>query len=123
MPDEPLEDSNTGLKYNAYLAEVRSIGGLSGSPVFALVENLQAKLKVSAFPEWKYRKHLLLGLIRGHWDYKNQQSSIDCAGDELGAVNMGIAIVTPVQEVQALLYSDELVKYRRRKDKEHVNKK
>jgi hypothetical protein len=34
MPDEPLRDVNSGLEYKAYLAEVRSIGGLSGSPVF-----------------------------------------------------------------------------------------
>ncbi len=34
MPDEPFQAHDTGLMYDAYLAEVRSIGGLSGSPVF-----------------------------------------------------------------------------------------
>jgi hypothetical protein len=34
MPNEPFKDHKTGFSYDAYLAEVRSIGGLSGSPVF-----------------------------------------------------------------------------------------
>lgn len=33
MPDEPLEDRDSGEFFDAYLAEVRSVGGLSGSPV------------------------------------------------------------------------------------------
>jgi len=32
-----LSDSKTGLNYHAFLAEVRSIGGLSGSPVFVVI--------------------------------------------------------------------------------------
>jgi hypothetical protein len=31
MPNEPLFDERTGFQYNAYIVEVRSIGGLSGS--------------------------------------------------------------------------------------------
>lgn len=31
MPEEPIEDEDTGNLYDAYLAEIRSIGGLSGS--------------------------------------------------------------------------------------------
>jgi hypothetical protein len=34
MPHEPLEASESEDTYNAYLVELRSIGGLSGSPVF-----------------------------------------------------------------------------------------
>jgi hypothetical protein len=36
MPGEPLEDPTSGFEYHAYLVEMRSIGGLSGSPVFCL---------------------------------------------------------------------------------------
>jgi hypothetical protein len=35
MPGEPLEDPSSGIEYYAYLVEMRSIGGLSGSLVFA----------------------------------------------------------------------------------------
>ena len=38
MPDEPFEDQNTGKPYHAYLVEARSIGGLSGSPVFVSLD-------------------------------------------------------------------------------------
>ena len=37
MPGEPLEDGRTGLSYTAYIVEIRSIGGLSGSPVFVVL--------------------------------------------------------------------------------------
>ncbi len=35
MPGEPLYDRKTGLSFRGYLLEVRSTGGLSGSPVVA----------------------------------------------------------------------------------------
>ena len=34
MPDEPIRDGE--FECNAYLAELRSIGGISGSPVFVI---------------------------------------------------------------------------------------
>lgn len=71
MPDEPLEDTKTGLWYNAYLLEVRSIGGLSGSPVVAYLgydRNVVGKVN-------REGKDFLLGLVRGHWDYKPSESA------------------------------------------------
>lgn len=119
MPEEPLIDADTGLPYYAYLAEVRSIGGLSGSPVYALVEPWHTEGKVTlkrgSLPEWSQRKHFLLGVLRGHWDYKKQKdASADYDDNELDAVNMGIATVTPIQEVHSILFSEPLVQRRRK---------
>ena len=114
MPDEPLIDDESGLEYHAYLAEVRSIGGLSGSPVFVVLEPgraLAGKIDLS-------RKIFLLGLIRGHWDYRYRDAPVDFAREELDAVNMGIAIVTPIQDALAIINSDDLVKARRAEDKQ-----
>ena len=57
-------------------------------------------------------------LIRGHWDYKSPGESLDYIGNELSTVNMGIAMVTPIQDVVNLLYRDELMKARRKEEKE-----
>ena len=119
MPDEPLEDPNSGLEYYAYLAEVRSIGGLSGSPVFLYLgpaRVYQKKITLS----WKIH---LLGLVRGHWDIKDKEQPLDFTHDELQAVNMGIGTITPIQDVAEILDSEELVKIRRQVDKEQSKSK
>jgi hypothetical protein len=106
MPTEPLLNGDTGGEFDAYLAEMRSIGGLSGSPVFAwLGPNRMARTDGN--------KMLLLGLIHGHWDQK--QPPIPFADSETAAVNMGIAIVTPAKYIHDILFSDAYVEERRRR--------
>lgn len=115
MPTEPLQDSNTGFKYDAYLAEVRSLGGLSGSPVFVGFPHYYRPSNIKR----SHKKYFyLLGVIRGHWDLKKRQVDLDFADDELGQVNMGIATVTPVQELDTMLNSEELKKVRAKLDRE-----
>lgn len=114
MPGEPLVDE-AGLKYRAYLAEVRSIGGLSGSPVFGYLgpaRPIRGGLELGL-------KLVLIGLIRGHWDYK-LRDTVDFNEDELAQVNMGIAIVTPITDVLEIIDGEYLVKARRRCDREFV---
>jgi len=113
MPNEPFEDENTGLSYNAYLAEVRSIGGLSGSPVFVVLgpgRTHKGKINMSF-------RFLLLGLIRGHWDYKRAKTSIDFSKDELEQVNMGIGLVTPIHEALKIIHGADLLKMRQQNDR------
>ena len=103
MPDEPLEDEQTGCSYNAYIAEIRSIGGLSGSPVFAVLgpaRPLKGAVNLGL-------RFLLVGLIRGHWDYRTGPR-LAFSENELEQVNMGMAIVTPASELFALLHSAPL---------------
>ncbi|MDT7542788.1 MAG: hypothetical protein QOE33_2692 [Acidobacteriota bacterium] len=118
MPEEPLIDENSGQEYEAYLIEVRSLGGLSGSPVFAA----QGRGLYSAVAAESVMSPGLLGLIRGHWDLRTRKNYVGYAEDEPLTVNTGIAIVTPIQEVTKLLESDELKKQRRRQEREWLAK-
>jgi hypothetical protein len=116
MPDEPLEDIDTGLEYNAYLAEVRSIGGLSGSPVFVFLgpaRSLKGKITIS-------QKIYLLGLVRGHWDIRHRGQPLGFTEDELQAVNMGIAIITPFQDALEIINGEELVRERKQADRQQA---
>jgi hypothetical protein len=106
MPDEPVQ-TKIGL-LDAYLVEARSIGGLSGSPVFVnpgLIRSHGNALKVGTNPNTYY----LVGLMHGH--FKVDISKLDAAdtnglSDE--AINMGIAIVLPIGRVQDIIDSPEL---------------
>ena len=114
MPSEPLEDVDTGLEYHAYLAEVRSIGGLSGSPAFVFLgpaRTYQKKIKIG-------QTVYLIGLVRGHWDVQHRGQPLDFTMDELQAVNMGIAIITPIQDALDIINSKELTQIRRQSDVE-----
>lgn len=85
----------------AYLIECRSIGGLSGSPVF--VATGLERAFTGASPHGSLSIYLL-GLIHGHYDVKD--SEIDqfdafdsAAGLKPDQVNTGIAIVTPARRL------------------------
>jgi hypothetical protein len=86
------------------LIEARSIGGISGSPVFvrALDENVEPPARSSV------RGMKLLGLAHGHWAIKeseiNQPSIVH---DRKNGVNLGIGIVTPATKILDILDSDE----------------
>jgi hypothetical protein len=110
MPEEPLQDKDTGLDYSAYLAEVRSIGGLSGSPVFVHVPPDRFTKESGVSPKGAA---FLLGIIRQHWDLTSKESVLDFADDFDSKLNMGIAAVTPIQEVIDTVNSKELVSRRR----------
>ena len=65
MPDEPLVDVR-GRSFDGYLLEVRSIGGLSGSPVFAVLP--PRRPLVDGVTEPVPHALFLLGIVRGHWN-------------------------------------------------------
>jgi hypothetical protein len=117
MPEEPLRDDASGDLYHAYLVEVRSIGGLSGSPVFVSVisgYNIRRSEENPSERTFSVTHHYyLLGLIRGHWDLKESEH-------EFEQINAGIAIVTPIDEVRKILFREDLVKERRREERERA---
>ncbi len=115
MPDEPIADQQSGLSYDAYLAEIRSVGGLSGSPVW-LVINPARVTPGSHVPERRLHFYLL-GLIRGHW-YKQSEWLADFGETEGEVLNTGIAIVTPIQKALDIIHSPEEVARRRSIDAE-----
>jgi hypothetical protein len=118
MPFEPLPDRNTGLGYHAYLIEARSIGGLSGSPVFAYLGPSRVVNNTLNLEQFNI---ILLGVIRGHWDH--EESGVDFVRNEVKNVNMGIAIATPAQEIRKILFSEEWVNNRRLADVRVAKKK
>ena len=121
-----MTDEKVNTKYgllDAYLIEARSIGGLSGSPVFVnlgLVRSINGKLVKSPA---SYGPHYFLGLIHGHWDEAVNSTPSDTEDiQSVKSVNMGIAIVTPGEKILDLL-NDARVKDLRDKSFEQYIKK
>jgi hypothetical protein len=109
MPVEPVRTKMLGA-IDAYLVESRSLGGLSGSPVFL---NMGFVRHTSCPPGAELRLHTrqrtwyLLGVMHGHWEADVNDVEMDAAGT-VEYVNMGIAVVTPIEKVLALLQTDPL---------------
>jgi hypothetical protein len=105
----------------AYLAEARSIGGFSGSPVFAAVDNFKVQGGiVTGLGSTFY----FLGMIHGHyginesnWDYFDPE--IDSRDDK--SLNMGIAILVTAKDVSALLDQPEFQAERERARQESLS--
>lgn len=119
MPDEPLTDPDSGLEYQAYLAEIRSIGGLSGSPVFVelgIGRQFEDTLNMTQI------QRFLLGVVRGHWNKNEYDSAADFSTDELDELNSGIALVTPITEALEIIDGEDFMKERRQQELEHLKK-
>jgi hypothetical protein len=109
MPKEPVPLGPFGLT-EAYLAEGRSIGGLSGSPVFC-----RNTVKMPGFNLQGQVKHVagvgqihLLGMVHGHWELPMDFSE----SEKSEAVNMGMSIVIPAKKILEILFSPALVQAR-----------
>lgn len=114
MPRDRLPIKGFG-QMEAYLAEGRSIGGLSGSPVFVrnTVKTPVQSVKGSSHLYGLGDGHLL-GLIHGHWDLP-----VSFPPDEQAeAVNMGVSIVVPAKKILEVLYHPQLSAMR----KDHYEK-
>ena len=99
LPEEPIPTQFGSM--DVYLIEARSIGGLSGSPVFVVHYTSPSKGQI-----------YLLGLIHGHWDVA-AGSFIDATEPKHGKreyMNVGIAMVTPAQKLIETMQGAELVK-------------
>lgn len=114
LPDEKISTDKFG-EIDAYLIEARSIGGISGSPVF-FRKPQQTDKGFSAGVNF-----YLGGLMHGHWE--TNENKIDSSSVELDFegnknVNMGIAIVTPIHKLREILHSAELINHRKAMDAE-----
>lgn len=103
--EEKIQTKDFG-DIDAYLIEARSIGGLSGSPVFlnlGVVRRVGGQIKHSEGGPMI----ILFGLIHGHFDVGS--SAIDNPDDGKAdaitpeRVNTGIAIVVPFQRIDEVL--------------------
>jgi hypothetical protein len=128
MPNEQLEsynpvDSGYEGTFNAYLVELRSIGGISGSPVFVNLDfwrlgpnTFESFIEVGGLTI--RRKMFLLGMIRAHWNLDRENAAHDYIAaanedEEIDRLNTGIAIVTPIQDVLSVIDGEEMMKIRK----------
>jgi hypothetical protein len=113
MPEEMIRSQEWCM--HAYLVEARSIGGLSGSPAFVHVgTDPRFRVRRTSKPQQPQSALVpaptfyLLGLVHGHWDAKDSVDATDedsSRGNE--SVNMGIAIVVPMQTIMYVIDQDE----------------
>jgi hypothetical protein len=105
MPD-PDDKILTEMGFiEAYLIEVRSLGGLSGSPVFVnlgLIRNTGKGIQPSISP---YGTNYFIGLTHGHFDMDATASDINDHSARANAerINKGIAIVVPSYKILEVL--------------------
>ena len=119
MPEEKIDTPDFG-SIEAYLIEARSIGGLSGSPVFVNVSGdrtaggdfargkvMKGDILYSTSP-----RIYLLGLIHGHWD---EQTVDDVISEDVARkdVNMGMAMVVPATKILEIIDQPKWVEERR----------
>jgi hypothetical protein len=99
MPVDPIHTELFG-DMRVILIESRSIGGLSGSPVFIHMGFIrwrgdQVQQAAGRYP------FMFLGLVHGHWDVK--ESEIDTAPGAdatfVEGINTGIGIVVPAEQI------------------------
>ncbi|MFZ0735220.1 MAG: hypothetical protein WAM79_23080 [Candidatus Sulfotelmatobacter sp.] len=119
----PAQQIQTELGYaDMYLIEARSLGGISGAPVFV---RPTIEFKV---PERRTGKAfdvfgaglgvILLGLMHGHWDVKeSEMNKARFIHDRQRGVNMGIAMVVPALKILETINQEALVKMRRNEEK------
>ena len=101
MNEEPVQTKV--YKREALLIECRSIGGLSGSPVFVKIPN-SFLVPEGAMPPKYAPGTYLLGVVHGHFDDVGKGSTPDTEDVAFGSgVNTGIAIVTPGVKVSELI--------------------
>lgn len=103
----------------AYLIEARSLGGLSGSPVFA-----QRSIRVLAIEETgriplAAGAIFFLGLVHGHWEWTDPTNKDPWASREHGKINVGIAMVVPAHHILEALYQPVLKELRAQAEMRH----
>lgn len=105
MPEEPVEVRQLGLM-DAYLIEARSLGGLSGSPVFVHIPANRVN-RIAMNQDIQFTGggtvFFLLGLMHGHWDTTSDPDTINEDLRETRQVNMGIAIVVPATKIMEVI--------------------
>ena len=107
MPRSKVPTAKFG-NMDAFLAEGRSIGGLSGSPVFVRsTVNMPARDSSGAPAQISGLGPIrLLGLTHGHWDLP-----LDAIAPSTH-VNMGVSIIVPAQKILETLYHPDLCRLR-----------
>jgi hypothetical protein len=108
MPEEPVETEMGFI--DAYLVEARSIGGLSGSPVFVHLGPIRTDQdgKIQSWG-WGGGMYYLLGSMLGHW--KGALSEADSVQvdrqDVREPLNWGVGVVVPAKKILEAVHRPE----------------
>lgn len=123
MPGDELitiESPVSTAEIQAYLAECRSWGGHSGSPVFWHSVLLPSETIRADVGDGKKLLQVitgrsfivaLLGLVSAHFDIKRQIGTESLTAK----MNAGIAVITPAENIRELLMSDEMIDDRKKR--------
>jgi hypothetical protein len=130
MPEEPIDFSSP--KRPAYLIETRSLGGISGSPVFLNLQPQRIRGRVEHGRPVKVRHidserlrdeiqfpYLLIGMIIGlhggtyPTDFVSEDDTDGLIAPKDVEFNAGISVVITVQDIIDFLYSERLKQARR----------
>ncbi len=103
-----------------YLVEARSIGGISGSPVFArettAIQLPIGKIGLPDAVQGVGGNFHLLGLMHGHWDVRESELNEPKMIPSARSVNSGLAMVVPAVKILETLNSPPLVAMRQDHD-------
>jgi hypothetical protein len=115
MPEERVQTTWHNREIEAYLIEARSVGGVSGSPVFVHLGPVNTK-GTNRIRKTRMRggRCYLFGLIHGHFNQRLADTDVDAAdaGNQRD-INCGIAIVVPAYKILEVLGHPALVEQRR----------
>jgi hypothetical protein len=106
VPNEPIPTRKFG-NIEALLIEIRSSGGLSGSPVFLYYSGHRLFHGTVVHQGF----FLMLGLIHGHWDIPEGALDIDVPFED-EKLNSGIAVVIPAQKLAEVFEHPRLKRVR-----------
>jgi len=116
MPEEPVTVTTLywtdKTEMEGYLIEARSIGGLSGSPVFAhlgMMRNIDGELRFNNIPGGAF---FLLGLVHGHWNLPISELDATAQDRTQDRINTGIAIVVPAKKILEVINQPKLKEMR-----------
>jgi hypothetical protein len=115
MNEERVKTKYCGY-VEAYLVEARSIGGLSGSPVFVHLPAIRTiDGKTAIHREQKVFQLYLLGLMHGHFDIDNLNADVvlEDEKDSTSGIHSGIGVVIPVEKITETIMQQDLVKIRK----------
>lgn len=111
MPEEKVRTDYGDI--DAYLVEARSIGGLSGSPVFVYIGEMRKIGKTTGFRKQGLPFLYWLGIMHGHFDLSKLEID-NLIEDSLTniQINMGIAIVVPTWKILEVINQEVFMKAR-----------
>jgi hypothetical protein len=128
LNEEPVKTKYCG-HVDAYLVEARSIGGLSGSPVFIHLPAIRTiDGKTELHQKQKTFQLYLLGLMHGHFDIENLNADVvlEDEKDATSGIHSGIGVVIPVEKIietilqqELTIYAEKLPMMRRPDDREN----